>query len=263
MGKLATVRRGIAELPNGTTMEVGLSQWFDWLQDPDTKSFRVEDGDGFTCRKESGGFWYGYRKVESKLHKRYLGKSVTLNLARLTEIGDLLAIPTEPKPKLPSKMGNLPSQELLTQLGNLEAENAALKAELEAIKSERGYLADLKRIQKQTELEERNRELTLKVGVERKAKVEAQTELERLRRDYGIAKAQLYEARCELEELKSPDTADAMATPLITPVELKSPDTIDYRTFGIRELKAAAKAKRLKNYGTMNKAELIRKLTKF
>jgi chromosome segregation ATPase len=61
----------------------------------------------------------------------------------------------------------------------------------------------LKRIQQQTELEERNRELQLKRGEERRAKVEAQTELEKLRRDYAITKSQLQAVRDELEELRS------------------------------------------------------------
>jgi chromosome segregation ATPase len=82
-------------------------------------------------------------------------------------------------------------------------ELAALKAELESLKSERGYQADLKRIQQQKELEERNRELVLKVAAERKASVEAQTELERLRRDCAIAKSQLHETRVDLEEASS------------------------------------------------------------
>lgn len=61
----------------------------------------------------------------------------------------------------------------------------------------------MKRIQQQTELEERNRELQLKRGEERRAKVEAQTELEKLRRDYAITKSQLQAVRDELEELRS------------------------------------------------------------
>jgi len=143
------------------------------------------------------------------------------------------------------------------------AELDKLKAELEAIKSERGYLADLKRIQRQTELEERNRELQLKRGEERKAKVEAQTELERLRRDYAIAKSQLQAVRDELEEVKSLVTSEAIVTTTpIMPTSTISPDTIDYSILGIRELKLRAKAAKIKNYGVLTKAELIKKLTK-
>ena len=117
---------------------------------------------------------------------------------------------------------------------------------------------------------------------ERGAKVEAQTELERLRRDYAIAKSQLQVYREDLEELKSlvtgetiaatlitpieeksPDTSEMIATPpFIMPIGKKSPDTIDYSALGIRELKQKARLSKIRNYSYMTKTELIAELKK-
>ena len=144
MSKLARVKDGKAQLPSGKKVEVGFRQWYDWLEHPETKSFRVDDGDGYTARKETTkGYWYAYRKVEGKLHKRYIGVSEALTRARLAEVGELFAIPTTPKlPKpvgnlrvreeLQNQIGNLQSDnlELQNQIGNLQAENEALKARL-------------------------------------------------------------------------------------------------------------------------------------
>ena len=146
MSKLARVNYGTAQLPSGKKIEVGFRQWYEWLEHPDTKSFRVDDGEGYTARKETTkGYWYAYRKVEGKLHKRYIGISKALTRARLVEVGELFAIPSQPKlPKpvgnlrvseeLHNKLGNLQSDnlELQNQIGNLQAENEALKARLGA-----------------------------------------------------------------------------------------------------------------------------------
>ena len=132
MSKLARVKYGTTQLPSGKKIEVGFRQWYEWLEHSETKSFRVDDGEGYTARKETAkGYWYAYRKVEGKLHKRYIGVSKALTLRRLAEVGALFDIPSTPK--LPKPMGNSKvSEELHNELGNLRAENEALKARLAA-----------------------------------------------------------------------------------------------------------------------------------
>lgn len=137
MSKLASVKHGTVELPSGKTIEVGFRQWFDWVENAETKSFRVDDGEGYTARKETAnGYWYAYRKVEGKLHKRYIGISKALTMRRLAEVGELFDIPSQPK--LPKPVGNSVGNnlELHNELGNLKAENEALKLELAEVRSQ-------------------------------------------------------------------------------------------------------------------------------
>jgi hypothetical protein len=131
MSKLASVICGTIELPSGKTVEVGSKLWYGWLEHPETKSFRVNDGEGYTARKETAkGYWYAYRKVEGKLHKRYIGVSEALTVERLAEVEELFNVPTQPKlPKdVDNSIGN--NSELHNELGNLRTENETLKAKL-------------------------------------------------------------------------------------------------------------------------------------
>lgn len=140
MGKLAIAKNGKVELPSGETIKVGSKQWFEWLEALDTKSFRVNsnDGNGYTCRKErANGYWYGYRKVEGKLRKRYMGKSTDLTRAQLNKIKELLRVPASPG--LLKGVSEQPldlNQELESQLGNLQAENLSLQSQLTELRSE-------------------------------------------------------------------------------------------------------------------------------
>ena len=136
MSKLARVKYGTAQLPSGKKIEVGFRQWYEWLEHPETKSFRVDDGEGYTARKETAkGYWYAYRKVEGKLHKRYIGRSKALTLRRLAEVEGLFDIPSTPK--LPKPVGNSKaSEELHNKLGNLRAENLELHNQVTQLKAE-------------------------------------------------------------------------------------------------------------------------------
>ncbi len=136
MSKLARVKHGTVELPSGKKIEVGFRQWYEWLEHPETKSFRVDDGDGYTARKETTkGYWYAYRKVEGKLHKRYIGISKALTRARLVEVGGLFDIPSQPK--LPKPVGNLRvSEELHNKLGNLQSDNLELQIQIGNLQAE-------------------------------------------------------------------------------------------------------------------------------
>ena len=104
MSKLTAVRGSTFELPSGKVIEIGDTRWQQWLDSDDSKSFRFEDCDApYTCKKENpsgnNAYWYGYRKVAGKLHKRYIGKSTEVTVERLIEIGELLKVSPEPRPK--------------------------------------------------------------------------------------------------------------------------------------------------------------------
>lgn len=79
---------GHLELHNGAIVEVDSDKWFEWLSR--NTSFRFVSGfagqDSFTARRhdrDSGEFWYAYRKVAGKLRNTYLGKSKTLTISKL------------------------------------------------------------------------------------------------------------------------------------------------------------------------------------
>jgi hypothetical protein len=58
-----------------------------WLES--INSFRFEptgDGKPYTVRKEASGYWYGYRRVSGKLHKKYIGKSSEISTAKLERL---------------------------------------------------------------------------------------------------------------------------------------------------------------------------------
>jgi archaellum component FlaC len=64
-----------------------------WLES--IGSFRFEpsgDNKPYTVRKESGIYWYGCRKVAGKVRKKYIGKSSSLNVAKLEEIAEALEV---------------------------------------------------------------------------------------------------------------------------------------------------------------------------
>jgi predicted nucleic acid-binding Zn-ribbon protein len=74
----------------------------EWLTS--ISSFRYEPEDEglkpFTVRKETtrtGDYWYGYKKIGGKLHKKYIGKDSEVNSEKLTEIAGALNSPPEPR----------------------------------------------------------------------------------------------------------------------------------------------------------------------
>jgi uncharacterized phage infection (PIP) family protein YhgE len=69
-----------------------------WLES--IGSFRFEpsgDSKPYTVRKEASAYWYGCRKVAGKVRKKYIGKSSSLNMAKLEEIAEALEIPPVPR----------------------------------------------------------------------------------------------------------------------------------------------------------------------
>ena len=134
MGKIPTIKKNKVELVSGKILTVDSRQWFRWLDEPETTAFKFEVSDGFTARKETNGYWYGYRKINRRLHKRYLGKSSSLSLSKLSEIKELLKVPAVSK--LPKSVGNSVEKQLRIDLGNLKAENISLQSDLTKTQSE-------------------------------------------------------------------------------------------------------------------------------
>src|SRR6266568_5129692 len=116
-GTTPTVRDGMLILHVGAhagAIAVESQQWWLWLEEPGSTSFRFVHPHGtFTARREgSGRYWYAYRKSGGTLHKGYLGKSRAATLARLEAVAATLgqlgsepssqaqaALPSPPRPR--------------------------------------------------------------------------------------------------------------------------------------------------------------------
>lgn len=78
---------------NSRTIKIDSEEWFQWLNEPTTLSFRFTSGfanrHSFTVRKEYGKSgnikWQGYKRINKILKKTYLGKTTNLTLKRLIE----------------------------------------------------------------------------------------------------------------------------------------------------------------------------------
>lgn len=97
---IPSVVQGTIEV-EGKVLELDSPKGSAWLES--VGSFRFEPVGGnkpYTVRKESGkggDYWYGYRKVAGKLHKKYIGKSSEVNTVKLEEIAEALNTPPQPR----------------------------------------------------------------------------------------------------------------------------------------------------------------------
>jgi hypothetical protein len=134
MSKLPTVASGILEDESGSTIDLKTKRWFKWLET--AKSFRYcpkSSEPAFTVRKE-GQYWYGYRKQQGKLHKRYIGKADELTVAKLEETATLLNSPSEPRQKTePQTVTYKPEYVTREEMQQLHEEVAALRDEMRAV----------------------------------------------------------------------------------------------------------------------------------
>lgn len=108
MSKVCELFGNQLEIENGEVIKVGTPPWRRWLESHSSFHYnpKAKSQQGFTARKEKSSgrvkevdYWYGYRKVEGKLHKRYIGKSEDLTLKRLSEVARLLDQPAPSRPK--------------------------------------------------------------------------------------------------------------------------------------------------------------------
>jgi DNA repair exonuclease SbcCD ATPase subunit len=146
MNKIATVVQGMLEIDSSPLIELNSTQWFEWLNRH--TSFRYEPKSeikGFTVRVEKAGYWYAYRKIKGKLHKRYIGKPEELTVERLEEIAVLLEEPPQPRQKSVTEKsaikpsitsGNDDIAQLWQSLAELRSEVAALSKSRLAVAQE-------------------------------------------------------------------------------------------------------------------------------
>jgi len=98
---IVSVVQGLIETEDGKVFELDSGKGSAWLES--VNSFRyVPSGANkpYTVRQETkkgGDYWYGYRKVAGKLHKKYIGKSLELSTAKLEEIAEALNTPQQPR----------------------------------------------------------------------------------------------------------------------------------------------------------------------
>jgi hypothetical protein len=85
--------QGMIKTEDGKVFKLDSPKGSAWLEL--IGSFRFEpsgDKKPYTVRKESGIYWYGCRKVAGKVRKKYIGKSSSLNVAKLEEIAEALEV---------------------------------------------------------------------------------------------------------------------------------------------------------------------------
>ncbi len=98
---IPSVVQGTIETEDDKVIELDSPKGSTWLES--IGSFRFEptgNNKPYTVRKESGkggDYWYGYRKQNGKLHKKYIGKSSEVNTAKLEEIAEALNTPPQPR----------------------------------------------------------------------------------------------------------------------------------------------------------------------
>jgi len=118
MNKIATVVKGMLSTDIGQVIEVGSKQWLNWLMENLSFHYESQSSDiGFTTRREKSGYWYAYKKVSGKLHKRYLGISEDLTIERLEEVAAHITQPSQPKiSKVTYKLHETATDEDIAQL---------------------------------------------------------------------------------------------------------------------------------------------------
>lgn len=97
MKKIYSVANGSVESESGIKIDVDGPQWLNWVGTVQSFRYCPTTTDApYTARREKD-YWYGYRKVQGKLYKRYMGKTEDLTATRLDEIANLLNTPTQPR----------------------------------------------------------------------------------------------------------------------------------------------------------------------
>ncbi|WP_193200978.1 hypothetical protein [Nostoc sp. MG11] len=120
-------------------IEVGSFEWLEWLEV--NSSFRYQsmtEGVIYTARKEKAKtgkaeYWSAYRRVEGKLHKRYIGKDADLTIEKLDEIAQSLVIAQSDVTLAKSKKT---LADYKAEVARLEIENQRLYEELQTVKGE-------------------------------------------------------------------------------------------------------------------------------
>jgi archaellum component FlaC len=135
---VASVVQGLLKTECGKVTEIDGTNWYVWLAE--NQSFRYESNSNapYTARKEKNDYWYGYRKVAGKLHKRYIGKTFDMTSKRLEEIGDALNTPSLPRQ---AKVTDTVTDKVTATIADsrieaLEAQVSKLERELSELRSQ-------------------------------------------------------------------------------------------------------------------------------
>ena len=83
------VRAGSLVIRPGHTIVIDTADWFDWLTSVSAFCYSCQSSSvRLTVRQEKRGahfYWYGYSRIDGKLHNSYLGKVENLTQERLEE----------------------------------------------------------------------------------------------------------------------------------------------------------------------------------
>jgi chromosome segregation ATPase len=200
---IASVVQGLIETEDGKVFELDSCKGSAWLES--IGSFRYEPTGAnkpYTVRQETkkgGDYWYGYRKVAGKLHKKYIGKSSELSTAKLEEIAE--ALNTSQKSRVTqvtdtvTQVTEASTQQVtdavtdshtVERVTALELQMQALRESLEALRSELlgkseglGDFSELPNLYKVTDSE-----LQIELGNLKTELSNLATENEKIRTDY-------------------------------------------------------------------------------
>ncbi|MFM6076129.1 MAG: hypothetical protein ACKPB9_31835, partial [Dolichospermum sp.] len=143
----------------GKVIKVNSQAWFDWLSANDSFRF-IAGNNSYRARKEFNQaakiyYWYGVKKVNGKLHKKFIGKSDSVTHARLIEISSLIMQPSQPRN--PQRQETITAiketsapdlmeliQSLSLRLDNLEKKQVIENAEVFDVKGFEDAIARLK-----------------------------------------------------------------------------------------------------------------------
>jgi len=138
---VAAVVQGLLKTECGKVTEIDGINWYAWLTENQTFRYESNEHAQYTARKERSDYWYGYRKVSGKLHKRYIGKTFDMTAKRLEEIGGTLNIPSQPRQaKVTDKVTVTIAD---SRIEALEAQISELERELSELRSQQQTQFDL------------------------------------------------------------------------------------------------------------------------
>lgn len=130
---------GNLELHNGSIIQVDSDAWFEWLRR--NTSFRFVSGfageNSFTARRhdrDSGEFWYAYRKLSGKLKNTYLGKTETLTIEKLLKAALKLSAHLEAAVKEVSSDNGYAKQCITEQLSTVDTYSQDAASELQQLR---------------------------------------------------------------------------------------------------------------------------------
>ena len=285
---IPSVMHGLIETENGKVFELDSARGKVWLES--ALSFRFEpagDNKPYTVRKESGkggDYWYGYRKQNGRLHKKYIGKSSELSTAKLEEIAE--ALNTPPQPRVTNKVtevteGSKRVTDRVTdtrdgdRLTALELQVQALQESLEALrgelpgKSDAGNSEELSTVTEsglqieignlQAENQSLKQELEAELEIERTARHIAEADAWALKERLAELRSELEQERADREEVEAElaERKDQMRQLLSELSDLKQKSATGREFPDAADLLNQLKAKRKKVGASLADVELI------